>query len=66
VIPPTSKTVPQAVFESPPLLSEVLSEEEIAALKFKPPSPGMGSRRNDRRTMRGDRTRARRPLVTLS
>jgi hypothetical protein len=50
--------------EGPPL-SEVLDEETIAEMKFKPAAPGMGSRRNDRRTMRGDRFRIRRPLVTL-
>jgi hypothetical protein len=63
-----SSSAPQAAAEPagpPEPLSEVFDEETLEQLRFHPPCAGMGSRKNDRRTMRGDRFRIRRPLVTL-
>jgi hypothetical protein len=48
-----------------PLLEEIFDDEQLATMKFKPACVGMASRRNDRRVMRGDRMRVRRPLVKL-
>jgi hypothetical protein len=42
-----------------------LSDEEIQAMKFRPPSPGMHSRRGAQ-PLRGGLYRVRRPLVELS
>jgi hypothetical protein len=60
-------SVPQAADDKPrELLSNILDAETLNELRFKPAAPGMGSRRNGRAVMRGDRVRARRPLVQLS
>lgn len=59
----SSLPAPQAN-EPPALVSEVLGAEEADRLRWRPPSPGMGSRRGGR-VMRDGRDRPRHPLVEL-